>query len=106
MTTSDAEPTTKAEREQHLKDLASLDAEQGGLSTLNRDFTRRLITDVERLEANAAFMRDDYTREGARGCRLCVYENGVFQRPCRLHVEIERLEEENRRWRNHQCVFQ
>ena len=46
-----SKPTTAKEREQHLKDLASLDAEQGGLSTLNRDFTRRLIADVKVLEA-------------------------------------------------------
>ena len=52
-----SKPTTAKEREQHLKDLASLDAEQGGLSTLNRDFTRRLIADVERLEAEVAEFR-------------------------------------------------
>ena len=61
------------------------------------NFIGRLITDVERLEESARFMRDDYSPVGARGCRLCVYEDGVLQRSCRLHQEIARLEAERDR---------
>lgn len=42
-------------------------------------------------EERIRFMRDDYSRYGARGCQICLYENGKFIRLCKLHQEIDRL---------------
>ena len=53
--------------------------------------------DIERKECNAAsaraeeaeeqlaFMRDRWSPFGGRSCSLCVYEDGVFKRNCKLH---------------------
>lgn len=36
-----------------------------------------------------AFARDSYSHVGARGCPICVYENGVFIRLCKIHEECK-----------------
>lgn len=42
------------------------------------------------------YMRNRYSPVGGRGCELCVFENGKFVRPCKLHVEIDKLEAADR----------
>ena len=79
--------TLRGEVEAGERHLQSLKDDSG-------DIICDLEGQVEVLEENARFMRDDYSLFGARGCRLCVYEDGVFQRSCRLHQEIARLEAE------------
>ena len=53
---------------------------------------------AEAAEAKAAaaedtlrYMRDEYSSIGARGCALCVLDNGVFVRSCKMHEEMDAL---------------
>jgi hypothetical protein len=40
------------------------------------------------------YMRDDWHPFSAQGCRLCVYENGVFMRMCKIHEHLDWLARE------------
>ncbi len=39
------------------------------------------------------FMRG-YKGIEARGCVLCVYENGVFKKRCQMHSDLDRIKKE------------
>jgi hypothetical protein len=45
----------------------------------------RLLDELTRLRDDLDFMRNEWTPLSARPCALCVYDNGVFIRSCKLH---------------------
>lgn len=49
------------------------------------------------------FMRNEYSKFGGRGCPACEYREGYFIRFCKLHEEMEELQDcitwWNRLWR-------
>jgi hypothetical protein len=45
----------------------------------------RLLDELTRLHDDLDFMRNEWTPLSARPCALCVYDNGVFMRSCKMH---------------------
>lgn len=45
--------------------------------------------DLAEARENLTFLRDGWSEFGGRGCPACVYDNGRFIRPCKLHAVIE-----------------
>ncbi len=50
-----------------------------------------LLAELEQLRESFDFMRNRYSVLGGRGCDLCVCEDGVFIRPCKLHEAEDML---------------
>lgn len=63
------------------KERNALRTELAGISKERDEASVRAALAEELL----VFMRDTWRPFGGRGCSLCVYENGVFKRKCKLH---------------------
>jgi len=51
----------------------------------------RVTVERDRLAEIIHYMRNDYSPLGARGCALCVYDNGRFIRACAVHRWYEEV---------------
>ncbi len=49
---------------------------------------------LDKYKADILFLRNDYSRFGARPCPACEYQNGKFIKLCKLHEEIEALKQD------------
>lgn len=47
--------------------------------------------EVARLSEIIDYMQNRYSPLSGRGCALCVYKDGVFQRSCKLHQYADTL---------------
>ena len=54
---------------------------------------------LEQAQETIVYMRDGYSPFGARGCAICLYENGKFIRWCKLHKQLEEMQARERRLR-------
>jgi len=50
-----------------------------------------IITALRETAEPLEFLRNSYSRVGARGCPACEYQNGKFIKMCKLHEEIDSL---------------
>jgi hypothetical protein len=68
-------------------------------AALETDAGRALLDRLRAAEAAIAFIRDGWSPFGARACPACVYEAGVFVRPCKVHEYADALRAEVARLR-------